>query len=451
MPSLTAARHAFFILLAFLLPAVAFAQAPAASDLAALRAAAEKGDAAAQLAYAKALPPAERAAARAWAQKSADHGLATAWFWLGYTATENEHPVSFYEQAAERGDSEAFQYVLEDLLFRAGPAADVVKAKHFADLARQRGITVGIYSAEDFAAIDQCYAAGAPDIPPADRPSPAETAALRGQPDCRTFQGEGTHPADLVRYRKCLLSAAERDHNALAEIYANGWGVKRNSTLAIALVCHGSDVPAELTGMVAALVKTRGEEKLHEPFTVCDYVTSGLNMGRCAAQGEDAATEKRDAALAKLTAGWTAVQKEALKDLRHAAETFFDQHSAGEIDLSGTARGAISIGEVSELRDDLLEAITGFEAGKLPAAGDFAKADRELNQVYAQALRAVSKEQNTTVTTKGVRDAERAWLAYRDAWVKLVAARYPQAAADRWKAWATAKRIGQLQKLMNGD
>ena len=269
---MTSAHRVVWVLFASLLPALASARATAAAgaDLAELRAASAKGDARSELELAKALEPdqASRAEARSWARRSADQGLAEAWFWLGYTALPEEKPDSYYQVAAEKGYPQAFPYLLDDLLFRAGPAADIVKAKKFGDLARKLHVDLGWHGAEELATIDRCFEAGAPEIPPADRPSVDEVASFRREAaSCRDWSGAGARPADWARYRKCLLAAPEVDNNALAEIYANGRGVRRNPSMAIALVCRGSEVPAELIDMVKTIAATKDQVKPEEEFS----------------------------------------------------------------------------------------------------------------------------------------------------------------------------------------
>ena len=111
--------------------------APSAKVLKKLQADAQTGDPQAELAYAKAIARKDNAAAREWAHKAAAQGLAAAWFWLGYTAVGNQ-ATEYFEKAAELGHPEAFEYVLDALLFRAGADADPARAKKFADLARAR-------------------------------------------------------------------------------------------------------------------------------------------------------------------------------------------------------------------------------------------------------------------------------------------------------------------------
>lgn len=431
-------------LLSFLLVAstvIASAQAPQAKpSLQSLKAAAEAGSAEAQLAYAKALNP--KPEARVWAQKAADQGLGEAWFWLGYTMTGDTRP--YYEKAAEKGYAPAFDYLLDALLFRAAEKADVVKAKRFADIARATNIDLGSRSREILDTIDRCFDAGASVIPPADKPTKAEAAALS---DCTRPTDGPASPQDLVTYRKCILAEDPLDNNRVAEVYANGWGVKRNPKLAIALVCHASEVPAELFGMVETLWDGRTLDKLDEPFLFCSHVTSGMNQGRCAAESEGLAEAAREKAIAALIAGWPEAHVAKFKALQKAADQFFSTRSGAEVDMSGTARAALALAEEGQLREDFLAAIREFESGKLPASVPLAKADAELNAVYGRIMKTADLEYGT-VTKDTIRETQRVWLPYRDAWAAFGAARYPRVTSDAWKAWATGIRTTQLKEFL---
>ena len=173
-----------------------------------------------------------------------------------------------------------------------------------------------------------------------------------------------------------------------------------------------------------------------------------MNMGRCAAQDEDLAAQRRNARLAALTTSWSPRQKEALAGLRQAAEAFFVERSSSELDMGGTARIAIAVAEQAALRDELLKSLESFEHGAMPARADFAPADQEINRLYSQLMNTKSTGRSGTVTLAGIRATQRKWLPYRDAWAKLGAARYPGTPAETWKAWATRLRAAQLKQLL---
>ena len=416
-------------------------------NVAALRAGAQKGDAQSQLEYAKALSDQSHDEAALWMQKAADQGLAEAWFWLGYAGLAKEPPVFYYKKAAEMGYPEAYDYVLDELFFRADSSADIEEAKKFADLARKWNIK--LYDAETkLKTIDRCYEAGSAAIPAYDQPTSEERNTFKSSKlNCWSFQqGIGTKQ-NWGSYRKCVLSQGDMNNNDLAEIYANGWGVKRNPKLALALACHGGSVPAELEAVVEALYTTKDDERLKNDFHFCNYVSSGLNGGFCAAKAEEMAAKKREIEFSALTSGWTEPQKNTFRALQNAANDFFSEHTSSEQDMSGTAREQIATAEEAALKDALLKNIEAFESGQLPKDTDFAKADKDLNMLYAQIMKKSQIIDYGTVTKDGIKATQRKWIKYRDAWIAFVAEKYPNHSTDSWKTWLTNERIEQLKEF----
>ncbi len=402
-----------------------------ASEASALKGAAERGDAAAELAYGKALIYLQRdpknhvtmAEARGWLQKAADQNVGEAWYWLGSTSTDSKLADSAYRRAAELGFPPAFGEVFERALFRAGEDANPAEAKHFLDLARKFGVRFDESASGDVArVIEACFEAGSPATPEKDR----EAIDKDGR------AGESFTPNGNMK---------------LAQAYANGWGVKRNPKLALALVCHGADVPAELEAMVDALVETKDDASLKSPFLFCSHVTSGMNGGQCSAFDEDSREKRRDARLVKLAANFTPAQKAAFARLRAAAVAYFDERAGSEQDMSGTARNSIFAEEQGRLRDQFEKQIQAFEQGKPPPRDDFAAADKALNGAYQKLLKNTNWETTGTVSPDSIKKTQRLWLKLRDAWADFGAARYPGSSPDDWKAWATRQRIAQLQDL----
>jgi uncharacterized protein YecT (DUF1311 family) len=399
------------------------------AELSALKASAAKGDAKAELEYGKALVylhgdpknHVSEADYRAWFQKAADQNLAEAWYWLGYTTTDGALRDRATLKAAELGFAPAYDGVFDFLLFRAAEKADPAKAKYFFDLAQKYGVKYyESIPGEIGRTINACYEAGAADVPAAER------SAI--EKDGRVAQ----------RY-------TPNDNMKFAEAYANGWGVKRNSKLALALVCHGAEVPAELIDMVDFLSKTQRDPALKKPFVFCEHLTSGMNGSWCETFDQDKTQAVRDRKLAKIVAGFTPEQKSAFAALKKANEAYIDAHSGDEQDMSGTLRGAFYAEEAGKLRAAFLNFIEGFESGKRPRKDDFAAADKALNQTYRAVIGTTDWTATGTVTADGVRKTERLWLKLRDAWAAFGTARYPGSSADDWKAWATRQRVESLK------
>ena len=102
----------------------------------------------------------------------------------------------------------------------------------------------------------------------------------------------------------------------MAELYANAWGVERNTQLALALSCHASDVPMELIDIVATLSKPKTESD----YLFCDHTTSGMSTGYCTAQKQQYAQSQRDQAYQNLSKNWSAVDKQLFKAFLHQAD-----------------------------------------------------------------------------------------------------------------------------------
>lgn len=275
---------------------------------------------------------------------------------------------------------------------------------------------------------------------------------------------------DVVAARQCAYrergtGAAIQEQGApfggsglLMMIYANGEGVARNIPLAKRFACEYGGAPMEVSGRLEHLdAIARGKDR--RPIDLCDDITSGMMMGFCAARQGDAARAQRETRWTALQSTWTPPQRAALADMRAAAKAYFDSVARAETDLSGTARGMLAEAAYDNLDKALLADVERFERGRLPdaAARDFANADRALNANYRKVLARLDAAAKPgadsgrygTVSADGVRATQRLWLAYRDAWVKFAAIRYPAVAADAWRAWLSRDRSGALLDVIS--
>jgi uncharacterized protein YecT (DUF1311 family) len=292
-------------------------------------------------------------------------------------------------------------------------------------------------------------------LPASDAPDPRQAAALKGCSSEALFYGIGM-PADPVRARQCafLEIREKRDDSVfsgrtmLMMIYANGQGARRDLDVAMHLACGTEGAPMESHGRVTHLAELKAQGWKGSDFDFCDDVTSGYAMGFCAARNADISGAKREAVLAALIRGWTAAERQAFATLKKAHEAFVDAHSSNEIDLSGTARGAIAVAEDEALKDELLAMLKAMQAGTAPrfTAAQYRAADAALNAAYRKfvASDSVAGDYPGAVTREGVRDTQRAWLRFRDAFVAFAAAKYPQLGGDSAAAWVTRKRTELL-------
>ncbi len=136
--------------------------------------------------------------------------------------------------------------------------------------------------------------------------------------------------------------------------------------------------------------------------------------------------------------------------LSAALDQFTRLHGAGETDLSGTARGAFVVQAEDAERDQHLKDLRRMAQGKWPHTDHAAtvSADTALNASYRKALVwAGSKDNYSTITADDIRLAQRAWLPYRDAWLRFGAAAAPSLSADAILSRITRLRIAELDAL----
>jgi hypothetical protein len=293
--------------------------------------------------------------------------------------------------------------------------------------------------------------------PAADRPTRAQAAQLR---DCNSedlYYGIGT-PADPERARLCAFAEAEDAGQSsyalsgramLMTIYANGRGARRDLDVAIHLACGLEGAPAESHGRVTHLAELRDQGWTGSDFHYCDDITSGLSGGHCAAHRAAVAGARRDAELARISSRWALDARRSFAALREAFDRYAEAHAGGEVDLSGTLRVALQIGAEERLRDEFLEMIRLLEAGDPPlfSAQQFRMADAVLNAAYREALRANRGDRPEAVRPDGIRNAQRAWLGYRDAFLAFAAIRYRNVERHSLAAWLTRLRNEQLRSL----
>lgn len=287
-------------------------------------------------------------------------------------------------------------------------------------------------------------------------------------PGCETsllyFGADGTG-GDPVAARHCAYADRAGGGRTvfggsamLMMLYANGEGVARDLRLARRFVCEHDGAPAEVRGRLDHLQRIDdGADSAH--FDVCDDITSGYMAGFCVGRAAGFARASRERTWQALQSDWTPAQLDAWRALRAAADGYFDHADRDEIDLSGTARAAFSNQARERLEIELLEDVQRFERGARPAqtAAALAPLDRALNTAYRD-VRAWLQPQASppaysvfgTVTADGVRDTQRAWLRYREAWVVFAATRWPDTTGDAWRAWLTDTRTAALEAIKGG-
>ena len=214
----------------------------------------------------------------------------------------------------------------------------------------------------------------------------------------------------------------DEDPRQYAEQLANGDGVKQDFAAAIHVVCTGEHMAdAAKWGMLDHILQMeRGD--IDEPLDFCDHATSRDGGLLCAARRDDRETPE-------LRARYEAVRKkygQPLDALRKRADAFIhaDTFWVAELTRGGTM---YAFAEIDARLDretkfvELLERYSQQRAGAASAA-DFKRADEALNHAYGERMAAIEPctedcDPDIPAETENLRAAQRAWIAYRDAWI----------------------------------
>ncbi len=252
----------------------------------------------------------------------------------------------------------------------------------------------------------------------------------------RAASGGATDPEDIDAM----------DGMVLAMLYGNGEGVARNLPLARQFVCQyaggiESDEPAQLLKGFDRIVSQGGH------FDVCD--NSGGSYGReagyvCLGLQQDKRAEEISQLETAIAATSTPQMKASFLALRSAWQTFHKAYGTMDVALcdGGTGCGPITEDDDLKVTASWLAALKGIQNGVAPASdtdpSTLNQLDRNLNAKYHEALAEFKDCEGDQCFAPQIRDADKAWLKYREAWVEFGALRWPSIPADQWRAWQTA-------------
>lgn len=318
---------------------------------------------------------------------------------------------------------------------------------------------------------DVCNAAVKTFIPPEDLPSAADRSRLNGCNPIHLYYGDpddikGLTP-NFTDARKCAYLTFEDKSNwttygdskadervndqpfeVLALIYANGKLVPRNLDLAIRFVCEKSYDP--LIEQVRSLVKLKASPKPEPYLGMCQDFTRMDWMVWCADLELISKKQEYNRRRQALTEHWSEQEINAEKLLADAEDKFFWLNSTENDNPKNM--DAPEGGMDNDL--GLVEKLQYVQ--KAPprfTEEEFRKADAALNVAYRQALQTSrvyykTKEHPDSEimpSAERIRDTERAWLAYREAWVEFGGLKWPEVSADSWRTWLTQERTAELK------
>lgn len=294
------------------------------------------------------------------------------------------------------------------------------------------------------------------DLPAADR---GDRRAQGGMPGCSSealYYGIGI-PADPKAAFACAqLEDAETMFGGdmmLTTLYANGKGTERNLDKAIALACRSKGAAAEMHGRILDLQALRKTASPQTEFHWCDNATSGYLMGYCSDQGSRMAKAKRQAEFPILAGRFSMPGAQDRLKALIAARDVFAKTLVEEVSHSGTMSAADEIWAVNGLEQDFhddLKALGDKSRVWQDAATDKG-ADAELNAVYKNVMAYDFCSAMECDKAKQIRQAQRAWLKYRDAWAAFAESVGGSSMAQAAVNLQTRHRIGGLKQAIGAD
>jgi uncharacterized protein YecT (DUF1311 family) len=246
-----------------------------------------------------------------------------------------------------------------------------------------------------------------------------------------------------------------------AEMFANGRGVKQDLAVAAVFLCRAREemAPAEYEAMAAQLEEMR-KGTAGAVLDFCSAVTSGAGMGICAARDWAAAEGQWEGRLAAVAAA--VPPGVAFQELVAAARAFARKEAllAAEESRGGTIYPSLVTGaETAAMEAFVADAERWLQQQRAqPAdAARLAAADAALNEVFGRQRREWvacdgCEEDERTSRQAVLRDAQRAWIRYRDAWRAAYKGRWsgaaePAALDAEIAAALTAARTFELGKV----
>lgn len=238
----------------------------------------------------------------------------------------------------------------------------------------------------------------------------------------------------------------------LAMLYANGYGVPRDTTLALRFACEVKlAAGAEMEGRIGRLEALRdGKLPKKPPFDLCDDATSGGMGGHCEEIAQNLADSGRRRRLAVAQAKLPARAQAMLPGLEQAERTLEQVRGTQEYTGGGgSGAGGFRLLDQGQLREQFVINLERFAKGDLPAASpaERRKTEAELARVYAAAETAPVETYPGAVQPQGVAATQEAWRRLFAEWMRFVPVAYPGLSVGAVAVELERLRTHQLLKL----
>lgn len=201
--------------------------------------------------------------------------------------------------------------------------------------------------------------------PPAPR-APGQPGMLRCDTTRLYYQKRDQQKTSGAEWRQVRACAeANGDDAVLMMLYANGYGMPRDTDRAIHHACKLDTAKAEMEARIGYLAAPAVADS--QAFDLCDHITSGRMGGVCAAIGEGRADRIRSARLEHFAASLPAPARQPFARLREAAAAFA-RKSTDEVDMSGTGAVGFALRHAGRRDMEFMETLLQAAGGRRQAA-----------------------------------------------------------------------------------
>lgn len=295
--------------------------------------------------------------------------------------------------------------------------------------------------------------------PPGDLPSDGDRERLHNCSALDLYYGLGDEAPDPRAARLCAYIEQQTgggsqmptdSDGVLMAIYANGDGVARNEALAKHFACEIDWQPEDQQRL---LDNIDGSADSNHRVGVCDVQPFWPVNDICDAFEQSVRAKNFEREENAILSRWPAPRRDMYTALRKAARTYYWKRKPSEV-FRQHHTSNISWVE-NNLWAEFAEVLKVMDSPQGLPARDLASADRELNAAYRKAMKAVEAacadqpDVFAPLSPASLRQGERAWLAYADAWERFRAQAYPDVPAKRLRALLTTQRTAALKQLRN--
>jgi uncharacterized protein YecT (DUF1311 family) len=160
--------------------------------------------------------------------------------------------------------------------------------------------------------------------------------------------------------------------------------------------------------------------------------------------------ERRAAIISVLSHDWSKKDLQTLAALQKAKDDFFSARAGNEAVDDGIPSELARVSLRDDDEDDFLDTMLRLDTGfSLHNSYEVSQVDTELNNKYQKIQQGdeLLWDGSATVSKAGVQETERLWIAYRNAWMRLIAAKAPDTTPASVLFELTQHRLDQLSDI----